>query len=405
MPPIYEQNPDVRRPPPKDDRPAIIDGHWTETDIRGIDHLMTWLDLDVETRPPFLGYKLPTKPCTPLYCTSKQIRQELDELFARQKFERLARLAVRCFWYNEPLTAEVIELCQRSRFEMCGDMSLALAWLVRLNPAQSSCIRSLVFGKGMMFGDVGDARRAWAKPRDSLEKEDYAPITALLRTKFTELREIAIWMPRAEPMYYSDWAPIEMCWMLDDAVIDTLRLLIDGYFPEPEKHARIQDITIRERLDWNEINAKNPGRVRAAVREERERVRALGPRFELKLEYLAHRIGQNPAQEVNSSDEEYEWGSEEDDGWEDDYGMDDEIEYAEEDRGATGTLVGHDPIQATLDGGMDDAHLHAEMGDESEKSGSSISGQTDDDDLVNERIGPQPFCKWLDATTVVRLRR
>ena len=43
-----------------------------------LDEIVTMLNVDVEEKPPFIGYELPGAPCTPLDRVSIALRVELE---------------------------------------------------------------------------------------------------------------------------------------------------------------------------------------------------------------------------------------------------------------------------------------------------------------------------------------
>jgi len=140
------------------------------------------------------------------------------------------------------ISNEFLALCRESIWVFnCTNVQV---FLESIDPLLSESIRSVVLTDGMLASDDGPSCRAWAKePGD----EGLTPFAQLIKDELPKLRDIALWFPWDRLDWYCAHAPPDLCRLLEDGDIQTLRILCTTKTP-PDDDWELSDGTFMEHV-------------------------------------------------------------------------------------------------------------------------------------------------------------
>lgn len=248
--------------------------------------------------PAGVGVRIPERPCTPLWSVNKEVRAEIKRLHSRMSHEDLARESARSLLYGNALSQKQYDFCRKSRFELHTDAIFSLVWLVSLPEQLRSCIRSLVIPELPLYldSDENDTWRVWARRS---ETGNPPPFIQTLRQFLPCLNKVAIHVELdcSDP-HYAPIAPQEVCEMLEDGTIDVVRLLFSDHVPDPANHYRVKELELFKeqpaykktgfmKAEWKTLGLDAFMKERLEhVSKEHDRIEALEPKFDIKVEWL-----------------------------------------------------------------------------------------------------------------------
>lgn len=249
-----------------------------EHDIYRVDEILD--DVSSSDRPCQIGYKLPTKFYSPLLRVSQAVRRESQAVWQRQDFNALATSVSYNLLHMRPMTSKEARFCKASRFDLFTFTSTSLRWLMGLTPDLASCITSLSIHDHCLYNDDMATDIAWSCPRRA-QDASFTPFTSVLRERITGLREVSIYSP-IEPSRYCTKAPEELCNMLEDGTIDTLRYLLNYHVRDFSKWWTFQDCLWKAHVDEHNIDTSI--NYHLAWMKRYEVAKAQGPRFAATIE-------------------------------------------------------------------------------------------------------------------------
>ena len=188
---------------------------------------------------PGIGYQLPSQPCTTLRYVCRSIRDEIDALARLLNFEALAKDVARGVLYGIPMSSAAQSFCRLSRFELHCPSGLSLGWLMNLTPQISSSIRSLVITDANFEENDTDTDDFWSHQPNF---EELTPFIDVMKRSLPCLKEVATHAEDDYDAIYGCNSAKDLCSVLKDGTIDTVRLLFHAHIPDPWQDERVNMI-------------------------------------------------------------------------------------------------------------------------------------------------------------------
>lgn len=217
--------------------------------------------------------KAPTKPDTPLLYLDA-FQQEVQKVYDF----RIAHLIASVHATGIDALPNFLDVVETSRFDLYTSTEGTLRWLRDLPTDLSSHLRSIVLWQDNVWPlnylnstwDCGDTR-----------------LTGMLIDTLTSLREVFLWMPHEydSDAFGTTTAPGGLCNLLEkNGSLNTLAFLFHGSLENHGDHPFLARMLMKEELDvaldetW--YQSENEGETK-----EIARIVALGPRFDVRVEY------------------------------------------------------------------------------------------------------------------------
>jgi hypothetical protein len=191
-----------------------------------------------------------------LYIVNKQISSEVAAVLSPTYtiLEQTGHLGEA----TESTDPAFLSLVKDGRFEFLGNSGAALSFLDNILESSLSSVRSILFTHDCLYWCDDEHSPAWMRgnrPGPKRNEDAWlestpegrrgqlrAPFPSFLRQKATWLQEIILTAPKFETRWYCSFAAAEVLFLLDEGLIDTMRLLFTE--PVPWDYS-IENILIR----------------------------------------------------------------------------------------------------------------------------------------------------------------
>ena len=259
---------------------------------------------------PIIGYKLASPNpwaggSDHVQEVAEQVREAMDK-----RFHDILKAALHgsTDLPEEPFDQTFLQLCRQGRFDLEPYAGFSFNVLRVLPRQMQESITSIVIPREMLYFHYDEeVFTIWLR-RGSKKRSFFV---AMLRKKFPNLREVALYVPVEESDFdpsmdgpgditeedsYVESAAIEFCEMLNEGLLDTVGFLIPPssyYNPKVERRWRTS------KIDWM---LKKPRISDLGY----EAVRRMPPALDTKLEYLAKEDEEDEEDEEAEEEEESE---------------------------------------------------------------------------------------------------